>query len=231
MVAALAAIAFSQILTPIYSQGLGNGRSYTLQFGPRDRVFYRSGRSMFEGKFSVQKNTLTLQIPNATREAALPSTFQIINWDRATFLLGEDEIPFFFYKLKKGWKGEQASDGEVGFLRNDYEVKSQLSGEPQLPLNWRGFTKLFTLIHCGYDDHGPTNVGTNQGAFKGAVLKQIGGDASAWVEDVDPDQSYVYRLGSAKLRPGQRMEASESPVPWRKIIKQKRAEIAEKGGY
>lgn len=229
MVTTLAAIVCSQYLTGTFLQDLGDGSEYTLEFGQENRVLYRLGQSKLDGKFSVQNGTVTVQIRNLPKDSTLSSNFQIVHWDQTIFLLAEDEIPFFFYRLKHGWKGEHAAKKEVGFLRDDHGLASSLPGEPQLPPSWKTFAKRFTIINCGYDDHGPINGGTGQGALKGAVLKQVDGDALAWVEDVDSDQGYVYRLGSAKLRPGQRVEASESPVPWRKLIKQRRAELVGKG--
>lgn len=194
---------------------------HCFQFKENGRVVYHGlgdlVRVKLAGTFSFDGDHLSVAIPNLEEKTFAPSQYQLVKWGDAKFLLAKDEVPHFLFRLRKGWRGEGST-----FLRNE----GLPSGQPELPaFQARHRTKPATIINCAWDDEGPLSGGTANGNLPGTVLKQVDGSAIAWIEDADRDIAYIRRLAGSKLRPGLKMEPSESPLRWRAEIWKLKREV------
>lgn len=201
---------------------MDGGIGHRLDFERNGRVVYQGlgdlAKVRLRGSFSIRDGRLTVDIAKWSEKTSMPTQFQLVKWGPANYLLAEDEVPHFLYRLRKGWRG----DGSA-FLRDE----ALPSGQPDLPaFPKRHRSKPATIIHCAYDDEGPLSGGTKDGNLPGTVLRQVDGNAIAWIEEADADFSYIRRLAGLSLRPGLKMEPSESPLRWRaEILRHKRASM------
>jgi hypothetical protein len=229
--ALFAALVLTQTVLGSYFQGDGMGTGNIFELGPKNKVTYRFegcfAKDVLTGTYEVADDVVSLNIPGWEKRTALPTQFNIVRWGSATFLIANDEMPFFIYKLRTGWQGEGKKWGLSDFLRNDARrrvetpVKS-LAGDPVLPKQWTDVPvrkRPFTVLHCFQPQFQPINGGKRQGLAEGAVLKGGKDSSLVFVDEIDSDQCLVRALLGSFVKPGEKIEPSVPAFKWRTLIK------------
>jgi hypothetical protein len=218
------------------------GSNHSLTLDGMGAVSYRHegcfGGYTLSGTFAMSGSRLKLEIPNLKAKAAFPSEYNLIRWGKTAFLLADDEIPHFIYKLRTGWRGASDEWGRSNFMRNDLNRAKRtpapsLPGWPSIPPAWQAeFERKngFIVIHCAWENEGPLNCGSYQLIAEGVLLSDKDRKTLAWVESTEKETAWVRPLYFGKLKAGLKLEASIPPAFWRQLVQRERARLDQSKG-